>query len=108
MSYRQLLNECDLVLKWISDQGTKAKISADQLAEFARPFHHPITAITDFLFIRGHVESFYGNRISATLQGLEFAKKESYVTEFEAYDIKMKPKALSFSVGTLLFLGELL
>jgi hypothetical protein len=80
--YLELLEESDRLLKWLADKGRNVKITQDQLEEFTQPFKYSSADLTTHLFRWGHVESFYGNRIALTRQGLEFAKKTSYANEF--------------------------
>ena len=81
-NYVEFLGECDRLLKWIADKSKNIKITQDQLEEFTRPLKNSSADLTTHLFKWGHIESFYGNRISATIQGLEFAKKSSYKKDF--------------------------
>ena len=104
MSHLEFLGECDCLLKWIASKGSHIKITQDQLEEFAQPFKNTTEDLITHLFKSGHVESFYGNRIAATIQGLEFAKSSSYTNEFEDYK-KKYPHPLLFLLDSIDSIG---
>ena len=100
MSHLEFLRECDHLLKWIAAKGKNIKITQDQLEEFTRPFKNSTEDLTTHLFKWGHIESFYGNRIAATNQGMEFAKNSSYTNEFADYK-KKYPHPLLFLLDSI-------
>ncbi len=83
--YLEFLGECDRLLNWIVAKGRNIKITQDQLEEFTQSLKNSTEDLITHLFKWGHIESFYGNRIAVTSQGLEFVKKSSYTKDFLDY-----------------------
>jgi len=67
MSDLEFLRECDRLLTWMVAKGRNIKITQDQLEEFTRFFKNSTEDLITHLFKWGHIESFYGNRIAATI-----------------------------------------